>query len=1118
MGTQATVQAQQKSSPISTLQGGILQRKCACGQHTMAGGECESCRKKHASPAGMASATLQRAAIDSIPRQPGAVPPIVGNVLKAPGHPLDTGTRSFMESRFGHDFSQVRVHTDPQAAESASAVHARAYTVGQDVVFGAGQYAPETATGQHLLAHELTHTVQQQGLQRYASDGPLSLSTHDGTLEHEAEAAASAVTSTTHATNANPVSISQHPVTPTISRAKQSNVAPEDEKKSNDIGVKKNYNDVTGNIEVGDGQHVVGIRSKGDTMAFAIDAFILPPQKGPAKKRYDTMVENEKLVAKRNKATGNAIAEESAGTEKLKKYWLEKVGWPVGGDKASTATQNTNWYEAGGAENAFPKVGTKTCNMDHIVELQVSGTNEPANVQVLDDSPNKSSGSKVRHQLAGLTRDIKTNKQIVIPPDISVIILDFQDVRGTDIPCEPKPDAVKGKASSCTDVECNATAGIGGSQAGQGEVAKKTQPYPIAIGDAEAILEINPPPQTETDLSNSKVKLIPGVIFTKLVISKGKHILYARLDAKSSEQDTQKTSLPIAILPAQNEFHFTVVQKEGKGHLHLEPSKKELKFTHPHLSEGHLSLTFNEKQGLSGNGILKPSLPLLRNAPIKVTLEEGNFSGTLEVPPDKLQFIPGFKVTESTLTLELSPELAAKGKFSFKVGSVLDGSLKASADTSGFVAEGNIFAHLPGVDKADGNLKYQQKAWTGGIEIKTTQIKIPGLESSTLRLTLSDTGLTPSGEVTIKLGQQKATLSVVKHGDNWIYSGQGKFDVPGLKTVDLDITYDGKQLSGDAHTNFELKGLQGRLHVKYRDGRVTGDGKLDVKRGRATGFIAVNMSDAYKFSGKGQIDYQFSENLIGTLGIELPENGDVRIIGGVKFPKPITLFKGFEDSRELFKYSVDIPIFAIPLGPVSVGLVAIISARLNVHYGIGPGQLVDVSVLTAFNPLAEQTNFELAADATLTIPARAGVSLTINGDLGVDLAVATVSGGIGVTGTADLVGGLNAGVHVVYAQGKFALKADAELKAALKLLLGIDAHVGVEAGILGIKYEARKVWQLASYGFDTGLEFGLKAPIHYASDEPFHFPSFSDITWTTPNIDAKAVLPRLVRQARGEDR
>ena len=88
-------------------------------------------------------------------------PPSVHEVLNSPGQSLDAATRTFFESRFGHDFSQVRVHTDGRAEQSARDVHAHAYTVGRDIVFGAGKFSPATHEGRRLLAHELTHVVQQ---------------------------------------------------------------------------------------------------------------------------------------------------------------------------------------------------------------------------------------------------------------------------------------------------------------------------------------------------------------------------------------------------------------------------------------------------------------------------------------------------------------------------------------------------------------------------------------------------------------------------------------------------------------------------------------------------------------------------------------------------------------------------------------------------------------------------------------------------------------------------------------------------------------------------------------------------------------------------------------------
>ena len=263
-----------QTQPSSTAAGGVLQRKCACGNHTVAGGECERCLKK-------ANGVLQRASMGAAPmnevpyplehllntetqtfmearfehnfsgvqvyhdappiiqykltiNQPGdryeqeadhvadrvirmsvpaqdkitpriepliqrqmddevedleeedleeeekplqkkengsqtldLKPNLVSRIetLHGGGQPLSQEQRMFFEPRFGYDFSQVRIHTSSHAAETASRIGARAYTIGQDVVFGAGQYAPQTSEGQRLLAHELTHVIQQSHLQ-----------------------------------------------------------------------------------------------------------------------------------------------------------------------------------------------------------------------------------------------------------------------------------------------------------------------------------------------------------------------------------------------------------------------------------------------------------------------------------------------------------------------------------------------------------------------------------------------------------------------------------------------------------------------------------------------------------------------------------------------------------------------------------------------------------------------------------------------------------------------------------------------------------------------------------------------------------------------------------------
>lgn len=177
----------------------MLQRKCACGNSTDHQ-ECESCRQKR----------VQRK--PSSPSSPPGAPAIVHDVVSSVGRALDRSTRTFFESRFGHDFGSVRIHDDERAARSARAVDAEAYTVGSHVAFAAGRYTPRTRDGMRLLAHELTHVVQQSrgvsGVQRSSIARPIRLDPEgegrrprlevgrdDDSLEREADRTADLVTS-----------------------------------------------------------------------------------------------------------------------------------------------------------------------------------------------------------------------------------------------------------------------------------------------------------------------------------------------------------------------------------------------------------------------------------------------------------------------------------------------------------------------------------------------------------------------------------------------------------------------------------------------------------------------------------------------------------------------------------------------------------------------------------------------------------------------------------------------------------------------------------------------------------------------------------------------------------
>jgi hypothetical protein len=141
-----------------------LQRACACG------GGCPECQTEQPSQ--------KHPRLQTKPAGSGNVgyvdvPPVVHEVLNSPGQPLDSATRAFMEPRLGYDFSRVRVHTDESAEMSARTIGAHAYTVGNDIVFGVGRPDFNATEGRRLLAHELTHVVQQT-----ARDSHMTLSSH----------------------------------------------------------------------------------------------------------------------------------------------------------------------------------------------------------------------------------------------------------------------------------------------------------------------------------------------------------------------------------------------------------------------------------------------------------------------------------------------------------------------------------------------------------------------------------------------------------------------------------------------------------------------------------------------------------------------------------------------------------------------------------------------------------------------------------------------------------------------------------------------------------------------------------------------------------------------------
>jgi len=186
------------TASLTPTRTGMLQRKCSCGGVPGRDGECEECRTNREVTILQRSSLSVQGRADPATKSPlpavatdrrcESVSPIVHEALRLPGQALDPSARAFFETRFGHDFSRVRVHADTKADEAAEKLQAQAFTVGKGIYFRRSAYAPRSERGRRLLAHELAHVVQQGQPSGQTTPHCLRVSQPTDALERQADA------------------------------------------------------------------------------------------------------------------------------------------------------------------------------------------------------------------------------------------------------------------------------------------------------------------------------------------------------------------------------------------------------------------------------------------------------------------------------------------------------------------------------------------------------------------------------------------------------------------------------------------------------------------------------------------------------------------------------------------------------------------------------------------------------------------------------------------------------------------------------------------------------------------------------------------------------------------
>ena len=1017
--------------------------------------------------------------------------------LREPSHPIEPAVRRHLGDRFGYALDEVRVHDGPAAAEAARQHGAEALTVGRDIVFGGSRYQPGTPRGLELLAHEVAHTIQQSSTGGARSGEVLTVSSPGGPLEREADAAARAAVALPTGPGTAGQVLRARANGPTLSRRA---IAWEPIPTGPITTPAPDPQTVT-SWERPDHKNVA---------RFQVPKLVLPKEKGPVLDQYKAAVGKpsadrasglETTIEFEGRNVRAGLKQWRVPTPGLNRRWLIKVGW-------SNKEADTKWAEAGGkAGKGFfpdknPGVVSSTCDMDHVVELQLGGTNVPSNIAPLNSKDNQASGRDIWATVSGMARALRP--ALPASTGMTNVILSFQDVEQAGGPV-PKGSCKSPGAADCTCSDVDACATANAAKAAGAGTGGGRETYRVTTGTQTAQFMV-PPGTAPVDLlggdeaNTANSEAVPGLILEYLEREKADaHLVTGFVESDKHRKRAGKTRIPILLKDA-GEVKLDAVPEGDARRLKLRGEPKQLAFTYPYLSSGTLQMRVTEK-GLEGDGTVNPSVPLLRGNPIKVHFGGGAFEGELSPDPAKMKLpVPGFRVTRSALKLALAPELNVTGDVDFDIGKLLSGNVHAEPSTEGLALTGTLQAHLPKLEEATGQVAYKDGELTGSLTVKSEQLaNLPGKPQGQITVGLTNAGMTAEGHVEVTLPNGKpVTLDAQAARDRLLLTGKTEFDVPGLHPVSLGITYDGTHFAGTAKTGITYKGLSGDITVNYYDGALSGETDVAVTAGRVTGTAHILLASDGKIYGEGSARVRITDSVAGTIGIKKPKVGDIEVSGELELPPKIELFPGKHIDKKLFDRAFNIPV----LGPVALQ----IKPSIGFGAGIGPATLDNTRIAAGFKPFAAEADFELDASTQLSIPAYAQLSVGIGLGLALTAGVGSIGGGVDVIGSLRLDGGVFIPFHLHYKAGVFTANADVSILGQVSVLVSIKGYLLAEAA--GIELW-NPTWDLWDKKFDTGLGFKLIVPITYASDKPFELPSFSQMT-IEPQVSLDSVKQALL--------
>jgi hypothetical protein len=984
---------------------------------------------------------------------------------KGQGSPLPERTRTGMESGFGADFSGVRTHTGSDAVQMNRQLGARAFTHGNDIYFSQGEYQPGTEEGDRLLAHELTHTVQQGG----------------GIFKKRIQ-------------------------------------------KSNGL---EDSAPVPGSVDIAN-------------IPASEDGKIVSGENGLEIMLFDFLVKEN--ISSEIEPPPYTMPREERNT-KQKSIWnknvrdhVEKSIDILAGPNMNKATndlyrlrldKNTNIAMVGSItqivnESLVPLWsidGTPTTfEIEHLLDWQIAGTDVVDKIENLILLEKKANG-----QLGNTLKKYKKDK-------IERVLKHYR-TGGAGVE-QSAEEAQKRYIIKVINIKPDFKV--------TGQTIKKENLEP---GKPE-----NPIRSDNLDLS--PYEITPGHFLLKTAQRGVSYEFpynitdYKRGNAKIKVDGNAKNH---TIKELTIEFYvdekFQKISKEPVSFVPIPVKDKLDLYRIPDLKNNVRNLfelvplspviidefDFDPAFNMQAKGKVLPTVPLISNTQLDILIDGKNISVGKEFGVQDINIPSPFKVSNASLGLFLNTQsgILINGRINFGIDRVGEGYLAGSGKTDEFAVEGAFDFDSKLFNPARVNATYKNKKFSAEGEIGIPQGKIKGLKSANAKVSYNNEDLAITGAAQLDIpGFKKSDLAISYQNQQLTIGGKLELGghVPGLKsaTGDIEVTKIGEEWKVKASGTAEpdIPGVGTSLNISYDNGILDIGAKVAYAKGRLAGEIQVGATnrligadglpgteptEKLTVHGSGQLGLEITPWLKATAGVKILPNGELEVLGRIELPDSAEVFSRKEINQNLFRMpTIEIPVFAIPLGPRSLGVVAQINGGLDFAAGIGPGKIQGLYGEIKYNP-SHPEKTTLSGGGQFVVPADASLKLHADLGLGLSVAIASLTGGIELAGSLGLQGAAQTGIQLNWnpASG-LELNALGEVKVSPKFKFDVNLIARASLDLLVTSMSKNWTYNLKSFEWGPGIEFGLRFPIHYKEGKPFEI-SFKDIEVIKPDIDIGAM-------------